>query len=100
MSLQQSFLTDWLMCYYRQRRLLAYEGLLSGSVEDASMLLLPSLGEVIQSMDKQSLWQLQSALCTPPASRASILRPLIDNPTLVQVVFDSSKLLNRISRTM
>lgn len=100
MSLRQTFLPDWLMLHHRQRRLLAYEDLQSGSVEDASMLLLPSLGDVIQSMDKQSLRQLQSALCASPASQASIRRPLLDNPTLVQVVFDSSRPLNRISRTV
>ncbi len=74
------------LSFCRQQRLLAYEDLIASSNEDASLLLVPSLGEVIQTLDKQSLWHLQAAVCGSPESSATLLQPLIDSPTLVQVV--------------
>ena len=53
-----------------------YEGLVPSSSEDASLLLVPSLREIIQSLDKHSLQQLQGSL---------LLQPIVQSPTLIQV---------------
>ena len=58
---------------------------MSGSSQDVSILLVPSLRQIIESLDRQSLQQLQSALCGSPAKQGSILWPLVDSPTLIQV---------------
>ena len=64
---------------------MAHEDLMPSSTEDVNILLVPSLREIIQSMDRQTLQKLHIASSSSPTSQASLLQPIAHSPTLVQV---------------
>ena len=47
--------------------------------------MLPSLEEVVRSLDKQALWQLKGMLCSSEGNTPFLLQPVSACPTFVQV---------------
>ena len=75
-----------ILCFSdRQQQLLGSQASAAGATDLMDQLPVPSMQEVLQNMDAQSIRQLQALLCAESADSSFLLLPLKDCPTLVQV---------------